>query len=166
MERDYAERMEKLARRAGLDVELEESEIPAGADDNYHAAEVAYEARDFSTARALFRAFITRHGEDTRADDAQYFVGQSYLLEDRPATALGELRRVLTTYEDGDRVASALYAMSEAFWRLHQCDAARDALDTIRTSYGSSAVAGDARSRAREYRSPPRGYCTPTKTGE
>jgi TolA-binding protein len=164
MERDYADRMEKLARRAGVDAELDESEIPAGMDEHYHAAEVAYEAREFSTARALFRAFITRYGTDGRADDAQYFIGQSYLLEDRPATALGELRRVLTAYEDGDRVPYALYAMSEAFWHLHACDEARDSLEAITRAHARSGVAADARTRLRDYRSPPRGYCTEAST--
>ncbi len=164
MERDYGERMEKLARRAGIDTELTESEIPADRDALFHAGEVAYEAREFSTARALFRAFVSRHGDDARADDAQYFVGQSYLLEDRPATALGELRRVLATYEEGDHVPHALYAMSEAFWRLHACEEARTSLEAIARAHRDSPVAADARIRAREYRSPPRGYCAETTT--
>lgn len=162
MERDYGERMEKLARRAGIDTELAESEIPTDRDALFHAGEVAYEAREFSTARALFRAFVSRHGEDTRADDAQYFVGQSYLLEDRPATALGELRRVLSGYADGDHVPHTLYAMSEAFWRLHACDEAQTSLEVITRSHRDSPVAADARIRLREYRSPPRGYCAET----
>ena len=103
---------------------------------------------------------MTRHGTDARADDALYFCGMSYLQEDRPATALGDFRRVLTTYPDGDHLPHTLYAMSEAFWRLHQCEQARDALETIRSGYASSPIAGEARTRLREYRSPPRGYCT------
>lgn len=157
MEHDYSERMEKLARRAGVDTELDESEIPATADDHFHAGEIAYEAREFSTARALFRAFVSRHADDARADDAQYFIGQSYLLEDRPAAALGELRRVLTTYTSGDALPRTLYAMGEAFWRLHQCGDARASLEAIARS---ASVYSDARTRLREYRSPPRGYCT------
>lgn len=160
MERDYSDRMKKLARRAGLDVEMDESEIPAGADDHYRAATEAYEAREFATARGLFRAFVTRHGTDTRAAAAQYYVGQSYLLEDRPATALGELRRVVADFSSSDRVPYALLSMAEAFWRLHACDEARTALETITSSFARSPVAGDARARLREYRSPPRGYCT------
>jgi TolA-binding protein len=74
---DYEGRMKKLARRAGVDMPLDDAEVPAGADENFHAAQTAYEAREYSTARALFRAFIQRHHEDARADDAQYVVGQS-----------------------------------------------------------------------------------------
>lgn len=162
MEHDYEDRMKKLARRAGLDVALEESEIPGTADEIYRQATAAYEAREFSHARALYRAFVTRHATDARADDAQYFVGQSYLLEDRPATALGELRRVVSDFASGDRVPHALLAMGDAFWRLHACDEARTAVETVTTGFARSPVASDARTRLREYRSPPRGYCTAT----
>ncbi len=159
MEHDYEDRMKKLARRAGLDVALEESEIPGTADEIYRQATAAYEAREFSQARALYRAFVTRHASDNRADDAQFYVGQSYLLEDRPATALGELRRVVSDYASGDRVPYALMSMGEAFWRLHACDEARTAVETVTTSFPRSPIVGEARTRLREYRSPARGYC-------
>ena len=162
MERDYSERMKKLARRAGLDVEIDESEIPASPDDLYRAATAAYEGREFASARALFRAFVTRHGAEPRAADAQYFVGQSYLLEDRPATALGELRRVVADFAASDRVPFALLSMGEAFWRLHACDEARSALETLTTGFPRAPNVGEARTRLREFRSPPRGYCAET----
>lgn len=160
MERDYSERMKKLARRAGLDVEMDESEIPSSPDELHRAATAAYEGREFASARALFRAFVTRHGTDARAAAAQYFVGQSYLLEDRPATALGELRRVVSEFASSDRVPYALLSMGEAFWRLHACDEARSALETLTTGFPRAPVVGEARTRLREFRSPPRGYCT------
>jgi TolA-binding protein len=152
--------MKKLARRAGLDVEMDESEIPSSPDDLYRAATAAYEGREFASARALFRAFVTRHGADARAPAAQYYVGQSYLLEDRPATALGELRRVVSEFAASDRVPYALLSMGEAFWRLHACDEARSALETLTTGFPRAPVVGEARTRLREFRSPPRGYCT------
>ena len=157
---DYESRMKKLARRAGVDMPLDDTEVPAGADENFSAAQAAYEARDFSTARALFRAFVTRHHEDARADDSQYFVGQSYLLEDRPATALGELRRVLADFGSGDRVPYALLAMADAFYRLHACTDARTALDAIIRGHVHSAVIGDARARLRDVTHAPAGYCS------
>lgn len=157
---DYESRMKKLARRAGVDMPLDDTEVPAGADENFTAAQTAYEARDFSTARALYRAFVTRHHADARADDAQYFVGQSYLLEDRPATALGELRRVIADFATGDRVPYALLAMADAFYRLHACTDARTALDAIIRAHARSPVVGDARARLRDVTHAPAGYCS------
>ncbi len=157
---DYESRMKKLARRAGVDMPLDDTEVPAGADENFAAAQAAYEARDFSTARALYRAFVTRHHDDARADDAQYFVGQSYLVEDRPATALGELRHVISDFATGDRVPFALLAMADAFYRLHACTDARTALDAIIRVHARSPVIGDARARLRDVTHAPAGYCS------
>jgi TolA-binding protein len=156
---DYEARMKKLARRMGVDMPLDEA-VPPGADENFTAAQTAYEARDFSTARALYRAFVSAHHDDARADDAQYFVGQSYLLEDRPATALGELRQVLSNFATGDRVPYALLAMADAFYRLHACSDARTALDAIIRGHARSPVIGDARTRLRDVSHAPAGYCS------
>lgn len=156
---DYEARMKKLARRAGVDMPLDDAEVPAGADENFHAAQTAYEAREYSTARALYRAFIQRHHDDARADDAQYFVGQSYLMEDRPATALGELRHVVADYQSGDRVPYALLSMADAFYRLHACGDATTSLQALIRGFARSPVIGDARARLRDVQHAPAGYC-------
>jgi len=158
-QRDYEDRMKRLARRAGVDMPVDETQIPAGTDDHYQAAHVAYEARDFSTARALYRAFVTRYPSDARADDAQLRVGQSYLLEDRPATALGELRRIISDFASGDQVPAALLGMGDAFYRLHECDSARTALETLQRAHPRSPQAADARTRLRDIQRAPAGYC-------
>jgi TolA-binding protein len=158
-QRDYEGRMKQLARRAGIDMPVDEAQIPANVDEHYRAADVAYEARDFSTARALYRAFVSRHATDARADDAQYRVGQSYLLEDRPATALGELRRIISDFASGDQVPAALLAMGDAFYRLHECDSARTALETLQRAHPRSPQAADARTRLRDLQRAPAGYC-------
>jgi len=156
---DYEARMKKLARRAGVDMPLDDAEVPTGADENYTAATTAYEAREYSTARALYRAFIQRHHDDARADDAQNFVGQSYLMEDRPATALGELRHVVADYAQGDRVPYALLSMGDAFYRLHACTDATTSIQTLIRAFPRSPVIGDARTRLRDVQHAPSGYC-------
>lgn len=158
-QRDYENRMKQLARRAGIDMPVDEAQIPASVDEHFRAAEVAFEGRDFSTARALYRAFVTRHASDPRADDAQYRIGQSYLLEDRPATALGELRRIISDFSSGDQVPAALLGMGDAFYRLHDCDSARTALETLQRTAPRAPQATDARNRLRDIQRAPAGYC-------
>ena len=157
---DYENRMKKLARRAGVDMPLEETEIPADRDAHWQAAVAAYEARDFSTARALYRAYVSRYRTDARADDAQLAIGRSYLVEDRPATALGELRHVIADYQQGDAVPAALLAMADAFYRLHACGEARNALDALIRAHPRSPQATEARTKLRDIQRAPAGYCT------
>lgn len=158
-QRDYEARMTRLARRAGVDMPVDETQIPASADEHFRAAQAAYENRDFSTARALYRAFVSRYPSDARADDAQLRVAQSYLVEDRPATALGELRRILSDFPNGDQVPAALLTMGDAFYRLHECDSARTALETLQRAHPRAPQAAEARTRLRDIQRAPAGYC-------
>lgn len=156
---DYEDRMKKLARRAGIDMPVDDAEIPASREEHYQAALRANEAREFSQARALLRAYITRYPDDARADDAQLMVGRSYLQEDRPATALGELRRVITVYASGDQVNDALLSMADAFYRLHACDEARSSLEAFLSRDRRHPRAAEARRRLTEIQRAPSGYC-------
>ncbi len=157
---DYESRMKQLARRAGIDMPVDDAEIPAERDAHFQAAQRAFESRELSRARALYRAYVTRYRDDARADDAQLMIGRSYMQEDRPATALGELRHVISDFASGDKVPEALLTMGEAFYRLHACGEARTALETIVSRFGRHPLAGEARRRLRDVQRAPEGYCT------
>ena len=103
-------------------------DTPADKNEHYAAAYRAYSERDFAKARALFRSFIERYNTDAQADNAQYWMGASYLIENRPATALAELRKVIQNFRGGDAVDEALLDMAEAFYRLRACSDSRNAL--------------------------------------
>lgn len=154
------ERITQVARKAGIDMPVSASEIPADPSEHYAAAYRAYQANDYSRARALFREYVTRHGNTDQADNAQYWIGASYLAEGRPATALGELAKVLRDYASGDAVDETLLDMGEAYWRQHACNDARAALEGLIRTQASSPLVGRARDRLREFQRPARGYCT------
>lgn len=153
------ERITQVARKAGIDMPVAASEIPADPSEHYAAAYRAYQANDYSRARALFREYVTRHGNTDQADNAQYWIGASYLAEGRPATALGELAKVLRDYSSGDAVDETLLDMGEAYWRQHACNDARAALEGLIRTQATSPLVGRARDRLREFQRPPRGYC-------
>ena len=150
----------KLARRVGVDMDLDDAEIPDDVDDHWQAAERAFRNSEGSRARALYRAFRTRYPEEERVDDAQYRIGASYLREERPATALGALRTVLSEHRDGDVVDDALADMAEAFWQLHSCTDARSTAETLLRTYRRSNRAADARRIVQRVQRAPSGYCS------
>lgn len=152
--------LKKLARHVGVDTSFDESQIPAGADEHWAMAQQAYDQRQFARARALYRAFGERHGQDARADDALLRSGTSYIEEDRPATALGELRRVISEHPEGDAADDALFAMADAFYRLHACTDARTALEALIRAHPRSPLIEQARRKLRDIQRAPRGYCT------
>ncbi|MEY4509920.1 MAG: hypothetical protein RLZZ450_2042 [Pseudomonadota bacterium] len=135
-------------------------EAPADKNEHYAAAYRAYSERDFAKARALFRSFIERYGTDAQADNAQYWLGASYLIENRPATALAELKKVIQNFRGGDAVDEALLDMAEAFYRLRACSDSRNALETLIRTQPTSPLAPKAKQKLKDLKKPEKDYCT------
>lgn len=152
--------IESIARKAGVDLAMDDSQIPADRTEHYQSAYRAYQAGEHSKSRALFRAYVQRYAQDEQADNAQYWIGSSYLQENQPARALGELRRVINEWARGDAVDEALFDMADAFYRLHACTDARTTLDALIRTQATSPLVRRARDKLREIQRAPRGYCT------
>lgn len=152
--------IEMLARKAGIDLSLRDADIPADKAEHFAAANRAYQQADHTRARALFSEYVRRYPQDDQADNAQYWVGKSYLDQQQPARAIGAFREVITRYRDGDALDRALFDMSDAFFQLRACADARTALEAMVQARPSSPLVRDAQRKLRELRSPPRGYCT------
>lgn len=152
--------LKKLAQHVGVDQSIDESELPAGADEHWQAAEAAFDRRQWGRARALYNAFIRRHGQDERVDNARYRIGMTYLNDNRPATALGELRRVVAEHPRGDVADDALLDMANAFYQLHACTDARSALEAFTRAHRRSPRIAEARRLLRTVQRAPASYCT------
>ncbi|HEX5660734.1 MAG TPA: tetratricopeptide repeat protein [Polyangiales bacterium] len=135
-------------------------ETPADKNEHYAAAYRAYSERDFTKARSLFKSFIERYGTDTQADNAQYWIGASYLVENRPATALAELKKVIQNFRGGDAVDEALLDMAEAFYRLRACSDSRNALDTLIRTQPNSPLVTKAKAKLKDMKKLEKDYCT------
>jgi len=137
-----------------------ETAIPADKTEHYAAAYRAYSDRDFNRARTLFRAYIEKYKTDGQADNAQYWIGASYLVENRPATALAELRKVIESFRGGDAVDESLLDMAEAFYRLKACSDARTTLDTLIKTQPKSPLVDKAKAKLKDMRKLGKEYCT------
>ncbi|NOY92369.1 MAG: tetratricopeptide repeat protein [Deltaproteobacteria bacterium] len=154
------QQLRRFARSAGVDVALEESEIPTDPAAHLAAAQAALSAGQGSRARALFQAYVRRHGSDEHADDAQLAIGQSYLTDGQPARALGAFQKVMHDYPRGDTLDDALLGMGNAFFALHACTDARSALEALIRTQRRSPLVRRARAKLREIRRAPASACT------
>ncbi len=152
--------LKKLAQHVGIDSSVEEADIPADADAHWTAAEDAFNQRQWARARAFYTAFMRRHAEDERVDNAQYRIGMSYLGEGRPATALGELRQVVADHPRGDVADDALLDMGNAFYQLHACTDARAAYEAFIRAHRRSSRIAEARRQLQTVQRAPASYCT------
>lgn len=153
------DRLGKLTSKSG-EITLEPSQIPADKAEHFNAAYDAYKAGEQDKARALFREYVTRYPSDTKTGDAQYWVGATYLVQNKPATALGEYRKVIALYPKSPAVDTALYGMADAFFRLHACTDAKDALEALLKRKPSRTLEERAKQLHKAIKSAPKGYCT------
>ena len=103
---------------------------------------------------------MTRYPTDTKTGDAQYWVGATYLVQNKPATALGEYRKVIALYPKSPAVDTALYGMADAFYRLHACTDAKGALDALSKRKPAKALEDRVKQLGRVIKEAPKGYCT------
>ncbi len=158
-EAELQRKLSEVARAAGMDVPLESSQIPDNKKKHWEAAVKAHRINDHSYARALLRAYVERYPNDSKADDAQYMVGSSYLRQGQPAAALGEFRKVISTYRKGDVLDQTLYDMAQAFLQVRSCNDAETALKALLKNHKKSPLFQKAKRQLRAVREMGRAEC-------
>jgi len=123
--------LRQFAIRAGVAIELSESELPADPASHLDAAKRASESGEHGMAQALYRAFIVRYPEDQRIEEARYLLGESYLKSEKPQQALGAFQEIIRHHRSGKRMPDTLFLMAEAFSQLGSCTDAKAALDAL-----------------------------------
>ena len=149
---EMQQRLDDVARAAGMDVPIDAGEIPKSKAEHWDALTKAYRINKYSYTRALARAYVERYPKDENADDAQYMIGSSYLKQGQAAAALGEFQKVLSNYRRGDAIDETLYDMAQAFLQVRSCNDAGTALKALLNDHKSSKLAPEAKRELRKVR--------------
>lgn len=137
------------------------SSLEPGAEESYKAAYADYTKGNYTLAIAEFREFVRQHPDSSRADSAQYWIGESYFSIGRAAATAGqpekareaiersvqEFRKVFVNYPAGLQVPTALYKEALALVELKQPKVARARLQYLVDNFPQSEEAPLARER-------------------
>ncbi len=88
-----------------------------------------------------FEAYIRTYPRSELADDAQFYIGQTYYADGAFQDAVEAFDDVLLHYPDGDIVPDASYKRGLALDRLGYADRARQAFELVVTNYPDSTMA-------------------------
>ena len=161
------------AARRELDVRLDELKraqeapgkapptIPTDKAGHYASLEAAYKAQDYNLARTLGREYAARYATDELADDALFLVGEAFMKEGRPASALGELNQLLKLYPKSNQLGPTLFTMGEAYLALRDCTNAKLAFSACEARFKKDALGAQARQRLAQIAKPAPGMCSP-----
>lgn len=113
----------------------------------YDSAWADYAAGQWSLAIEGFKTFIRSFPKSELADDAQYLIGDSFLLDGKFADALDAYEQVIKNYPTGDKLSDAYYKRGVALDRLGQADRARQSYEYVVKNYPETAAGRLAKQR-------------------
>ncbi len=131
------------------DLETEESlplvsrpRVLAGSDqDNYQLAfDLLKNGRYVESAQA-FDQFLTIFPSSPLADNAQYWLAETYYVQRQFTTALPTFQAVVDAYPDSSRLPDSLLKIGFCNYELQQWDAARAALQRVAREFPDTTVA-------------------------
>ena len=131
------------------DLETEESvslvsrpRVLAGSDqDNYQLAfDLLRNGRYVESAQA-FDQFLAIFPSSPLADNAQYWLAETYYVQRQFTTALPTFRAVIDSYPDSSKLPDALLKIGFCHYELRQWDAARVALERVAREFPETTVA-------------------------
>lgn len=116
--------------------------VPGGSDrDNYQAAFDLLKEGRYQEAAAAFKQFLVVFPNSTVADNAQYWLAETYYVQRQFGDSLPAFERVLGEYPESRKVPDALLKIGYCNYELKQLDAARSALDKVVKQYPDTTAA-------------------------
>lgn len=87
-------------------------------EETYKSAKAFFDKGDFEKARSSFEDFISKFPDSTEADNARFWIGDSYYAEKWFENAILEYQKVLKNYPKSNKVAAARLKQGYAFAEL------------------------------------------------
>jgi len=116
--------------------------MPGGSDrDNYQAAFELLKEQRYEPAALAFQQFLVTFPDSELADNAQYWLAESYYASDKFEQALQDFASVIDDYPKSRKVPDALLKMGYCNYSLQRWDAARETLTRVQADYPETTAA-------------------------
>ena len=122
--------------------------VPGGTDrQNYEAAFELLKQQQYQAAGAAFGQFLVSFPDSQLADNAQYWLAESYYVTDQFEEALTQFQVVLSRYPRSRKLPDALLKIGYSNYELGRWAGARSALEKVRDDFPDSTAARLAEQR-------------------
>lgn len=108
-----------------------EEAMPSGEIELYEYALELYREDQHAEARESFQRFLERHPESDRADNAHFWIGESYMAQEKYEQAILAYQSVIKDHPKGNKVANAMLRQAVAFLEIQDKTSARLLLKKI-----------------------------------
>jgi len=116
--------------------------MPGGSDrDNYQAAFELLKQQRYEPAANAFKQFLVSYPDSELADNAQYWLAESYYVTQKFDEALAAFELVITNYARSRKVPDALLKIGYCNYELKRFPVAREALARVQAEYPETTAA-------------------------
>ena len=122
---------------------------PEAEKEAYDHAFQSLKDLDYADAAQQFTEFLQQYPRSDYADNAQYWLGESYYVTRNYDIALDAFQSLVTDYPDSPKVADGLLKIGYTHYELKQWNQARAALEQVQQQYPGTTLARLAGSRLR-----------------
>lgn len=119
-------------------------------DEIYRAAKQAYDQGDFEAARDGFKKIVKQYPKSKNADNAQFWIGETYYREKWYEKAILEYQKVIEKYPKGNKMQASLLKQGFSFFNLGDKANARLILSELIKKYPKSNEAKIAKRKLKE----------------
>ena len=148
--------MESQSQVIGIGQPVAQSQSPAAsAADEKAAYDMAFQALKelrYADAAEDFQSFLDQYPNSEYADNAQYWLGESYYVTRNYDIALKAFQTLLDQYPESPKGPDALLKVGYTHYELEQWDSARAALTQVQENYPDSTLSRLAENRLRSMR--------------
>lgn len=122
--------------------------VPGGSDrDNYQAAFELLKDQQYEQAASAFEQFLSSYPDSELADNAQYWLAESYYVTEKFEDALREFQVVIERFPRSRKVPDALLKMGYCNYEVGNWDQARSALSRVQREFPDTTAARLAEQR-------------------
>lgn len=120
---------------------------PVTEDSLYDSAKALFDKGDFENSRIGFENFINKYPKSKKADNARFWIADSYYSEKWYEKAILEYQKVLEVYPDSNKTVAARLKQGYAFAQLGETANARLILNDLIKRHPDTREAGFAREK-------------------
>ena len=117
----------------------------------YQAAFQLLKNKQYPLAIQGFEDFIKKYPSDINLPNANYFLGQLYLLQGQPEQSIGRFNHFVTVYPQDARIPDALLQLGLAYFARGEKSTAMDTFKKIIQRYPDSKAAQAAQARLQQF---------------
>ncbi len=120
---------------------------PESEKNAYTSAYLALKSGRYDEASQAFKTLLLKHPQGEYADQASYWLGESYFAQQKMKEAIKAFKSVANNYPDSAKHPAALLKLASAYQETGHKGDAKAVLQRLIREHSGSNAAGQARSR-------------------